>query len=193
MSSALASAKKKRAPPESVQPQNNRTPNFSQSGANGQISSAAPMPIGSVITILNNRLSYVETKMKDILQGSAGSLSLTTQLTQSSSLKQDENHEAIVVPSNLTETLSDYEARFDILAEEIANIKNIVLSLQSYTMEVNKMLLEERIHLLSSTDNRLDEFTKKNDISLDAEDGDIECTNTNVEELQLKLSSTMNM
>ena len=38
----------------------------------------------------------------------------------------------------------EFETRFEILAEEISNLKQIVLSLQSYTMDVNKMLLEER-------------------------------------------------
>jgi hypothetical protein len=35
------------------------------------------------------------------------------------------------------------------IAEEVANLKDIVLKLQSYTMDVNKTLLEERIHILS--------------------------------------------
>ena len=35
------------------------------------------------------------------------------------------------------------------LAEEIINLKNIVLNLQSYTMEVNKTLMEERVRILS--------------------------------------------
>ena len=37
----------------------------------------------------------------------------------------------------------------DIIVEEIANLKDIVLKLQSYTMDVNKTLLEERINILS--------------------------------------------
>lgn len=38
----------------------------------------------------------------------------------------------------------EIENRFEILAEEISNIKEIVLKLQSYTMSVNKMLLDEK-------------------------------------------------
>ena len=38
----------------------------------------------------------------------------------------------------------EYENRFDILAQEISELKQTVLSLQTYTMEVNKMLLNER-------------------------------------------------
>jgi hypothetical protein len=53
------------------------------------------------------------------------------------------------VPSNLNEVLEEYNNRFDILAEEISNIKNIVLNLQSYTMDVNKVLMQDRIRILS--------------------------------------------
>jgi hypothetical protein len=47
--------------------------------------------------------------------------------------------------SNLNQDdIEEFETRFDILAEEISNLKEIILSLQSYTMNVNKILLEER-------------------------------------------------
>lgn len=42
------------------------------------------------------------------------------------------------------ENTEEFETRFDILAEEISNLKQIVLSLQSYTMDVNKILFDER-------------------------------------------------
>ena len=45
--------------------------------------------------------------------------------------------------------MDDFNTRFDALADEIANMKNIVLSLQSYTMDVNKVLMEERVRILS--------------------------------------------
>jgi hypothetical protein len=39
------------------------------------------------------------------------------------------------------------------LAEELNNIKDVVLKLQSYTMEINKTLLEERINVFSDLGN----------------------------------------
>jgi hypothetical protein len=48
--------------------------------------------------------------------------------------------------------MDDFNSKFDTLAEEIANMKNIVLSLQSYTMDVNKLLMDERIRILSEID-----------------------------------------
>ena len=39
--------------------------------------------------------------------------------------------------------------KFFMLAEEITSIKDIVVKLQSFTMEVNKTLMEERVRILS--------------------------------------------
>jgi hypothetical protein len=49
--------------------------------------------------------------------------------------------------------IDEFNHRFEVLAEEMNNIKDIVLKLQSYTMEVNKTLLEERINVFSDLGN----------------------------------------
>jgi hypothetical protein len=49
------------------------------------------------------------------------------------------------------------DTRFDILAREIADLKDVVLKLQAYTMDVNKTLLEERIHILSDLDTTVED------------------------------------
>ena len=59
------------------------------------------------------------------------------------------------VPSNTGEILEEYGGRFDIIAEEIASLKNTLISLQKYTMEVNKILFEER---MMSGENRQVQF-----------------------------------
>jgi len=43
--------------------------------------------------------------------------------------------------------------RFELIVTEINSLKDIVMKLQSYTMEVNKMLVDERIHILSDLGN----------------------------------------
>ena len=50
------------------------------------------------------------------------------------------------------EILDDFQQRFIILAGEINSLKDTILKLQTYTMDVNKILLEERIQLISDTD-----------------------------------------
>jgi hypothetical protein len=48
--------------------------------------------------------------------------------------------------------VQEYEARFQMLATEINDIKDILLKLQSFTMEVNKTLFEERSKISPETD-----------------------------------------
>lgn len=43
------------------------------------------------------------------------------------------------------EIITEYNNRFEILAEELAELKNVVLFLQNYTMTVNKQLLERTV------------------------------------------------
>ena len=50
---------------------------------------------------------------------------------------------------SIGEYIAEMDNKFSILVEEITNLKDIVMKLQSYTMEVNKMLTEERIHIMS--------------------------------------------
>ena len=53
------------------------------------------------------------------------------------------------IPENLQNIIQEYNMRFDIIAEEISVLKDTVIKLQTYTMDVNKMLLNERIQILS--------------------------------------------
>jgi enamine deaminase RidA (YjgF/YER057c/UK114 family) len=89
------------------------------------------LTLPQVIALVDKRLVALETGMRELNQ-------TTSQTTPSDS----------EIPSNLTEVLDEFNVRFDTLAEEIGNLKNIVLSLQSYTMDVNKLLLEERMRIL---------------------------------------------
>lgn len=61
--------------------------------------------------------------------------------------------------SNDNATLEEFRSlsdeiniRFELFANEIANLKDIVMKLQTYTMDVNKMLMNERIQILSNVE-----------------------------------------
>jgi len=58
--------------------------------------------------------------------------------------------------------MNDFNERYEILATEILNAKNLLLELQSYTMNVNKMLLEERINIFSEVTTG--QFKTTNDV-----------------------------
>lgn len=47
------------------------------------------------------------------------------------------------------EMLDEINTKFDLLAGEVAELKDMLMKLQSYTMEVNKKMFDERIQLLS--------------------------------------------
>ena len=91
-------------------------------------------------------------------------------------LEQKVDNSGNNIPDNLQSIIQEYNMRFDIIAEEISVLKDTVLKLQTYTMDVNKMLLNERIQILSdvSTNKPLNieniDTNKSNlltDISLD--------------------------
>lgn len=92
-----------------------------------------PKPNGltlpQVITVIDNRLITLETFMKESKQP-VSSVSF-----EDSGLTND--------------FMNEMQSRYEILAQEIGELKDIVLKLQTYTMDVNKALLEERIHILS--------------------------------------------
>ena len=131
MSKSNASAKSRRAFVNAQQPPPSPI---------GQPQQAAPssgLTLQQVIAVIDKRLITLESFMKDSGDDVNRKVSFQDESVMDS------------VPSNLTEIISEFNSRFDLFAEEIGNIKDIVIKLQSYTMEVNKTLMDERIHILS--------------------------------------------
>ena len=145
-SSALSSAKKRRATNTSNDSdnnfQNNNIQNTQSRAPNTQ--TRMPININTLFQTINTRISKLEKNSN-------------TQPNQQSIIDNDE-----------------INTRFDILVNEIADIKDMLLKLQTFTMEVNKSLYNERINLLSTIDDtnlniddieNLDENEIINDIS----------------------------
>jgi hypothetical protein len=126
MSQSLASAKKRRSP---IQSEPVNIPN----GPSSQNQAGLTLP--QVIHIIDKRLTALE--QRPIAQPQYYTESSNQQNNNNSELQSD-------IPTNIKELVEEFDKRYDMLAEEIVNLKNIVLSLQSYTMEVNKTLMEER-------------------------------------------------
>jgi len=102
--------------------------------APSQMNATQGLTLAQVITLVDSRLTVLETHMKRNIE-------TNSQSNASGTVTQD-------IPSNITEVLDEFNERFEALADELANLKNVVLSLQSYTMDVNKTLLQERIRIL---------------------------------------------
>jgi hypothetical protein len=123
MSGSLASAKAKRAGinPPPPQPQ--------QQQQQQQIPPGVRLSIPQVITMLDSRLSKLESSTKNAAVAPVASTE---------------------VPSKFME---DMEDRFMMLAGEIETMKDIIIKLQAFTMDVNKTLFEERIQIMSGVDD----------------------------------------
>jgi archaellum component FlaF (FlaF/FlaG flagellin family) len=109
------------------------TPNMPTSSSTSAPSSApAQMTLQQVITTVDKRLSQLET----IVQSNNNNAT-------------NNNNES----SDLPLVVDEFNNRFELIVTEINSLKDIVMKLQSYTMEVNKMLVDERIHILSDLGN----------------------------------------
>jgi hypothetical protein len=78
-------------------------------------------------------------------------------LTKLEKFASDEKHvsfsgetgETGEIDTSISQVLDEFNNRFMMLAEEISLLKDTLMKLQTYTMDVNKMLLEERVNVLS--------------------------------------------
>ena len=134
MSQAIASARKRRGVPQQNPipevPQNRMSPSPQQQNIN-----APGLTLPQVIALMDRRLINLERFAKETKE---------TPLTTNSSTQS--LPEQMAMPTDL---LDEFNNRFELLATEINNMKDIVLKLQSYTMDVNKTLLQERINVFS--------------------------------------------
>lgn len=131
MSTALAAARKRRAPASLAS-----EPVATQNAAQPAQSANAGLTLPQVIALVDRRLIALEQYVKTQKEADAKHPEPVTTSTVESSPVIDS-------------VVDEFNSRYTILAEEIENLKNIVLNLQSYTMEVNKTLLEERVRVLS--------------------------------------------
>jgi hypothetical protein len=151
MSNANASAKKRRAP-QSLENAPVPTP---APGSNRQPTANNALTLPQVIALFDTRLVKLEKAVnepKNIVSNKESGVELNNDI------------------------LNEFNSRFELLAEEISNIKDIVLKLQSYTMEVNKTLLEERINVFSDLGNT-QQFSNLENIILEEADKKIEMQN----------------
>ena len=123
MSQANAAARKRRAGGASLQ----ETPVPVQTQAQAQSKGGLTLP--QVISLVDKRLTTLETFMKEC----------QTDVQPDNKASEDA----------LNSLADDINSKFVMLAGEVENLKDIVLKLQAYTMEVNKTLYEERIQVLS--------------------------------------------
>jgi len=137
MSQAIASARNRRAFNTPATAQNAPVPATTAVNTQG-------LTLPQVIALVDKRLITLETFMKE-----------TKVQPESSSSEVN----SIPIP----DILDEFNNRFEILAQELESMKDIVMKLQSYTMEVNKMLVDERVHVFSELGNHSSNVSTEKD------------------------------
>jgi hypothetical protein len=150
MSKSNASAKSRRAFIDTTK-QNQFNPSIPSSSPSPSQPSTG-LTLQQVISVIDKRLINVETFVKESKEDSSKRVNFEdeNQYNDNGKDSYDNNNE-------LNNIIIEYNSRFALLAEEISNIKDTLLKLQTYTMSVNKTLMEERIQILSDLGNIVSE------------------------------------
>jgi hypothetical protein len=101
------------------------------------------MSLQQVISVFDKRLLHIESiiaKEQQLISGNSVPV-------EQPSINNEQVQE--MIQHYLNPHISEFDHRYQLLATEIANLKQIVLKLQAYTLDVNKSLIEERIQILS--------------------------------------------
>lgn len=141
MSQANAAARKRRAGGATLQ--ENAVP---VQAMNQQQSPKGGLTLPQVISLVDKRLVTLETFMKETQQ------TVPQQIGSQQTVPQQTESSASASEDAMNSLADEFNSKFEILAQEVADLKDIVIKLQSYTMEVNKTLYEERIQVLSNMD-----------------------------------------
>jgi len=124
--------------------------------SNVQQSSGFTLP--QVISLIDTRLVTLEKFMRESKENSLSNQVSNSDYNQNNiqyNIQEKQNFSAIenVSVSDFNTIINEFNSRFELFAHEISEMKDIVLKLQSYTMDVNKILLEERNHVFSDLSN----------------------------------------
>jgi predicted transcriptional regulator len=151
MSRSNAAAINRRVNVPAAQSGNNIKPSYNP---NTSQQTNNPQPSGftlpQVITVIDNRLVALEKFMRESKQNTNihnNEHAFNYEIQE----KQNSNSINNVSINDLNSIINEFNSRFELFANEISELKDIVLKLQSYTMDVNKILLEEREQLYSNS------------------------------------------
>jgi hypothetical protein len=141
MSSSLASAKRRRA---GIQSSQQPTPAAVAPVAPATSAPPPPPPPANGRMSLPQLLNNIDSRLKAV---EAAKPETETETPFSFTVTDPET--GTERKMSLSDYMTDMDKKFFMLAEEITTMKDIVVKLQSFTMEVNKTLMEERVRILS--------------------------------------------
>ena len=147
-----------------------------------------PMSLQQVITVFDQRLLHIEKIIIEQNQSNPVSIKNDTQ--------QNNNTETINLEiidefrNQLNNSIIEFDHRYNILANEIVDLKKIILKLQSYTLDVNKFIIKEHMQIIKNTEpvqiELNDDLNLKHDLDIVKTD-----ISTNTEDLDEGIKETV--
>lgn len=149
MSSSIAAAKRRRGVIDTTPPP--PPPQQQQQQMSGSAPSATGLTLQQVVKVVDKRLINLELFMKETIdlrgssQNGGGGIQGSSSSSQPLLSTQIETIDAEGKVTNMTikDMLEDFDKKYELLAEEVITLKNIVLELQSFTMSVNKKMFDK--------------------------------------------------
>jgi hypothetical protein len=143
----------------------------------------ASVPTKQTGMTLQEVISHFNKKIQS-LEETVSKISPTTSDSSTSGTPTPNSDELNVI-------FREFNDRFELFAQEIALMKDQLLKLQTYTMDVNKVLYEERVRVLSN--NQGENTLSSNDLETIAEDVDAQTINSTTPIDESLETSSMNM
>ena len=198
--SALSSAKRRRANQAAnimnsplLQQQNSGETNSQENISSSDVQNNRPISLQQALQLLNTRLVKLERLNMATKEETA---SIAT-----SSANPELSMEMIIETVTKSSIMEEFNHRYEVLASEILNLKHIVMKLQSYTLDINKTLVEERIQILSDVPTKegvsilevKDDLNLREDIQTMIENTDLKTTMENDETLGKDINKEANL
>jgi hypothetical protein len=155
MSNSAALARKRRANmPQTAAPIPTPTNQATASG------NRVPLSIPQLFQLVEKRIISLEERFKETNTDN-GNNNITEDILKDITTRINDNEQKII---------EEYESRFEILATQLNDLKEVVLKLQMYTMDVNKVLLENQTVL--TTNDVLETIQEEIDSSVEVNDNE---------------------
>lgn len=132
-------------------------------------SNASPAPqqtgftLPQAISVIDTRLVTLEKFMRETQNREESPIQYKIQETSQLDPSVQRTEIGISVDF-FNQVVDEFNERFSLFAQEISDMKDIVLKLQTYTMDVNKTLLEERIQVFSDLNSPIDSAVPENNL-----------------------------
>ena len=192
MSSALAAARKRRMGNEQPPPPQSFGQNAQQTPVNGQ-RPANGLTLPQVIAVVDARLVKLEEFMKQHSESETISMDGSKISNDFNSIVEEFNERYSILAEEMdamkeilnsrnnapqetkTNTISnvlvqELNTKYSNLSQEVSSMKDMLMKLQSYTMEVNKTLMDERIRIFSDIENINTTLDMKKTLNFDKTD-----------------------